>query len=245
MTTNRRILAVNLVFVAVLVLIGVLSWGNALLTTGPWYDANISIILYGISLPLAVVLAVVIAVTTARWVAHLEEALRSLDTRIAVVRAAPSPDPSAVVPDAVSPALEQTLQTLDRSPAAEVAREMGSDVLIEVTGTLSPRAAQARLETMAELVSQRLQLRRSRRRAWWTVAGPMVMSFAFAAISGAMLPGAGGFAQTYFRLNTTLVLFLAYTWWILVAWAVVSFQFLHAATAGLPSDWRSRISEAP
>ncbi len=44
------------------------------------------------------------------------------------------------------------------------------------------------------------------------LAGPAVVAAVFVAISAAMLPGAGGFLQTNYKLNTTLILTMAYSW---------------------------------
>jgi hypothetical protein len=54
------------------------------------------------------------------------------------------------------------------------------------------------------------------------VAGPAALAILFLAISGAMLPGTGGFLQTYHQLNTTLILGIGYGWAGLGAYTIAA-----------------------
>src|SRR5437763_585328 len=53
----------------------------------------------------------------------------------------------------------------------------------------------------------------------------LVAILLFLGISGARLPGAEGFAESHYILNTALVLFLCYGWPILVGWTAVGLWF--------------------
>src|SRR5205823_3606125 len=63
-----------------------------------------------------------------------------------------------------------------------------------------------------EFTRARASLHKAAARIWAGVAGPMAAGLLFLGISGAMLPGAEGFAESHYILNTALVLFLGYGW---------------------------------
>src|SRR5438034_13323 len=76
-----------------------------------------------------------------------------------------------------------------------------------------------------ECTPARASLHKPAARIWAGVAGPMAAGLLFLGISGAMLPGAEGFAESHYILNTALVLFLGYGWPILVGWTAVGLWF--------------------
>jgi len=81
---------------------------------------------------------------------------------------------------------------------------------------------------LREFARARASLHKAASRIWAGVAGPMAAGLLFLGISGAMLPGAEGFAETHFILNTALVLFLGYGWPILAGWTAVGLWFARA-----------------
>ncbi|HKZ88775.1 MAG TPA: hypothetical protein VJ300_00785 [Thermoplasmata archaeon] len=55
------------------------------------------------------------------------------------------------------------------------------------------------------------------------LAGPAVASSVILAVSGALLPGADAFLQTYHQMNTALIVGFAYSWAGIAAYVVASF----------------------
>jgi hypothetical protein len=81
---------------------------------------------------------------------------------------------------------------------------------------------------LREIGRARASLHKAAARIWAGAAGPMAMGLLFLGISGAMLPGAEGFADSHYILNTALILFLGYSWPILAGWTAVGLWFARA-----------------
>ncbi len=130
--------------------------------------------------------------------------------------AAQAANPSA----AAEEEMDEILSFLRSAPGPGTDREGGSDTTAE---TIQVPSVQPRLQaTVARPVRAR--------RALVTLAGPSVTAVFFAALSAALLPGAEGFLQTSFTLNTFVVLFFAYGWSGLLAYSLSSL-FLAASEA--------------
>ncbi len=85
--------------------------------------------------------------------------------------------------------------------------------------TVTEQAQVAAVPDLAEAAaSNRLRVRR----VLVTLLGPIATSGVFGAVSAALLPGAGGFLQSEYTINTFLILTFAYGWGGLVAYAVAS-----------------------
>lgn len=174
---------------------------------------------------------------------------RSLDARIAKLEGTSAPDGAVLeevvmedeVTDAVPPPLEETANPtgdhVDRDidellvSLQEMEQDAGSDEMTEVVEP-SPRVATAG-RTVARKPSalgsdlKRLTILQKKRSGLiGYVAGPVLASIGAIGISAAMLPGSDAFLQTYYQLNTTLLLGLGYTFAGIAAYVAVSVLLL-------------------
>ncbi len=200
----------------------------------PWFSPAVSMQVYGVSLVAALVLAVLLAAIAAGHVARLDDALRSLDLRLASLPEAMGlprdRDASAAELDALPPSEEEIDDLLERieavPPESAVAEFAVTGTLVEVSTAIT--AARTRREVLKEIVHQRSEVFAARRRIAPSVAGPIVACVLFAAVAGPMLPGSEGFAARNFQLNTGAILFLAYGWVFLLAWTALAIGCLAA-----------------
>src|SRR5438876_352992 len=113
--------------------------------------------------------------------------------------------------------------------STSISRDLYSTTLISATILVAILAALAAgLSGLVGRETRALDLRLNILRSSGVVtavAGPMAAGLLFLGISGAMLPGAEGFAESHYILNTALVLFLGYGWPILVGWTAVGLWF--------------------
>lgn len=174
---------------------------------------------------------------------------RSLDARIAKLEGTSAPDGAVLeevvmedeVTDAVPPPLEETANPtgdhVDRDidellvSLQEMEQDAGSDEMTEVVEP-SPRVATAG-RTVARKPSalgsdlKRLTILQKKRSGLiGYVAGPVLASIGAIGISAAMLPGSDAFLQTYYQLNTALLLGLGYTFAGIAAYVAVSVLLL-------------------
>ncbi len=171
---------------------------------------------------------------------------RSLDSRIAAMESAGSPEETVYeevvvtedAPDEVPPPLAEdpveggdhvdrdidellvSLQEMeeDAGAAEEVAEPAAADP------TPAPAARTVHAKSTATLGdSRRLSKLRTKRDGITSYfAGPALAAIGVVGISGAMLPGSDAFLQTYFQLNTALLLGLAYTFVGIAAYVAAS-----------------------
>jgi hypothetical protein len=217
-------------FAVLFAVIANLSWATALTTTGPWFGVTVSLAVYAVAIALASLLAVVVVLHASARAASLESSLRRLDRRIALLRAVPKERPAAEsvhhvpVPRDRGAELGAELDAFAGTPSPGLLglEREGHDTLVPLAGASRSATPEVKTEVLRLLVRERIALREARARVWTTAAGPVLLSVIFLALAGPMLPGADGFAAAHFQLNTTLVLFLAYGFAPLVAWAVLS-----------------------
>lgn len=136
-------------------------------------------------------------------------------------------------------AMEEDIEALLESLAEEGEEEAQPEVVeLEETAVepareeelteVAVQAAGEESHEIAELEGKRRDLERSKARVLWGLVGPVVMSAAILAVSAAMLPGSDGFAQSHYKLNTTLVLFVSYGWLALAFYAAASVYYVMA-----------------
>jgi hypothetical protein len=207
-----------------------LAWLTAIGTTEPWFTSATSSQMYTATLTTATLATLILASLAANRLANLESKARVEGD--AEFRAPQAEAPLEVLQSAVVP------QEAPRDPDGldQILSEIGrfaTGPLVEVREKPAVRTAplvsfppEVRTDEPRERAVQQ-GLRRARRLVWQTVLGPLVMLLIFLAISGAMLPGSGEFAQMHYQLNTGLVLFLGYGWPFLVAWTVAAIVILH------------------
>lgn len=222
---RRAALIVAFPFLFMFGLVAILAQAQSVETSAPWFTPEINEAVYGVTL----VVAILLTAGTGVWVAHrravLDDRIRAIDVRLAVIGSALTSGDVSVTQGARSGG------AATRSPPSdEPVFAMGSGMtqrfdmpVTRLESNVSTEAASAGLRVEAqELTSLQAHWLRQRSAIWAWMAGPIGIGILYATIAGAMLPGSGGFLMTNFHLNTTLVLFLAYTWWLLLAWLVVA-----------------------
>lgn len=220
-------------FGIVFIAIADLAWLTAIGTTAPWFTSSTSAQMYTTTLTTATLATLVLAALAASRLASLEAKARD---------ASRTADPQGA---SASPAQIDGMETLGRNrpmspegldqilaelgqfaeePRVEVRERPGRPVQVSFPGARIARLSG--IERRADpMVGE--ALRRARRLVWQTVSGPLTVFLLFIALSGAMLPGSSGFAQTHFEINTGFVLFLGYGWPFLVAWTIAAIVLLH------------------
>lgn len=221
---RRAPLIVAFPFLFMFGLVAILAQAQSVETLGPWFTPDINLAVYGVTL----VVAVLLTTGTGLWAAHrraiLDDRVRAIEVRLAVIG-------SSLTADEIDlPLGGSSAGAQPRSrPSDEPVFSLGSGIVqrydlpvtqVESHPTSEASASGLRVEAQ-ELKSLQAHWLRQRNSIWAWMAGPIAIGVLYATISGTMLPGAGGFLMTNFRLNTTLILFLAYTWWLLLAWLIV------------------------
>jgi hypothetical protein len=212
-----------------------LAWLTAIGTTAAWFTSGTSSQVYTATLTTATIATLILASFATSRLSHLESR-----TRAGVDRAsdgiAPEPEAPADLTNRVHvpegptqdpDGLDQILAEIGRFATGPVVEVREKPAVRLTPAPLSPASAVLTAEGLSDRRPSRALLRRARRLVWQTVAGPLIMFLIFIAISGAMLPATGGFAQQHYQLNTGLILFLSYGWPFLVAWSLAAIAVLH------------------
>jgi hypothetical protein len=195
------------VFEVYMLAVGLGSVKTALDTSSFWYDGTISLWVYGMTLIGSLVL---LTMTVLTGVVLLRA--RGTSVRLGSPAAAPSDRPSQSPPEVTDVELEDLLASLRQ---AERSRSGTGSIVAE----LEVREAAAGVTRDRTPGGKR----RSRaRRVLMTLLGPSIAAAVFCAVSAAFLPGAFGFLQNEFKLNTFAILTLSYGWPGLVGYAVAS-----------------------
>jgi len=220
--SGKRVAVVTIAFAAALVAIGDLAWATAVATSGAWFSPAASSQTYVVTLIASTLLVVGLAIAASLHVSSIGHAVAELDQRIAVIRGSARAQIQIPALDAgtdrdVEDELDDILGAMERDVAIVEVRPSPS-VIVPASGTM--REARSLLR---ELVSERLTVRRGLSGVRWAIAPPIAAAIIFGAIASAMLPAVdGSFALDHFQLNTAFLLFLAYGWPVLVAWAVTA-----------------------
>ncbi len=217
--SGKRVAVVTIAFAAALVAIADLAWATAVATSGPWFLPAVSSQVYVVTLIASTLLVVGLAIAASLHIVSIGHAVAELDQRIAVIRGSARAElqtsAGTVVTDRdVEAQLDDILGAMERDVALVEVRPS-----ISVRATVEGKMQEAR-SLLRELVSERLSVRRSVSAVRWAIAPPIAAAIMFGAIASTMLPAVDGFAIRNFQLNTGFVLFLAYGWPVLVAWAV-------------------------
>ncbi len=214
-------------FVVLFAVIANLAWATAVTTTGPWFDASVSLTVYSLALVLGASLSIVLVHQAAARAAHLDASLMRLDRRIALLRAAQTSETRrSPPPDELD--LDAGLAGFPDGGSRALVRleKQGHDTLVPVPSGVAAGTRGTRTAILRELTRERIAIRESWAKVWSTAAGPILAAVGFLAIAGPMLPGSGGFAAAHYVLNTTLILFLSYGFAPLVAWTVIALAMM-------------------
>jgi len=211
---RQRLVIATLLFLGAFAVVAQLAWNTAESTDRPWFSTSISRDVYSTVLISATILVGILAALAAGLSGLAAREARALDLRLNILRD-------------IEDTLDEILGSVagvSAAPLVTVDRE-AHDTLIAVA--TEGRVLQQDV-VLREFARARASLHKAASRIWAGVAGPMAAGLLFLGISGAMLPGAEGFAETHFILNTALVLFLGYGWPILAGWTAVGLWFARA-----------------
>ncbi len=219
--SGKRVAVVTIAFAAALVAIADLAWATAVATSEPWFSPAVSSQTYIVTLIASTVLVVGLAIAASLHIVSIGHAVADVDQRIAMIRGSARAEMQSLAPieradPDVEDELDDILGAMERDVALVEVRPSPS-VVVPTAGTMLGARSLLR-----ELVSERLAVRRSVSGVRWAIAPPIAAAILFGAIASAMLPAVDGFALFNYRLNTAFLLFLAYGWPVLVAWAVIA-----------------------
>ena len=227
----RRSTPVAFTFAVTFFMIAILARAVSVTTTGPWFTGTLSIFFYSVSLIAGLFVAVGVTAFASHRASGLDAALSSLDLEIATNRRNTEGREGAEGGSGLSGGIGEVLgrlETLDATGRGG-SEPSGHDSILASPTVYRTGTAEPAEELVRELTKQRNAIRTSRDRVWPTVAGPITLALLFVTIAGAMLPGAEGFAGYNYQLNTMLILMIAYSWWLLGAWLVLSLILLPTA----------------
>jgi hypothetical protein len=222
-------------FIASFAVIGNLAWATALGTTGGWFSQAISLQTYSVAFLAGIVLAAFLVSFGANRAGALASELRSLNLGIAHVFTTDEPGGivtkggaprGAPMPDA---SLRDIVASLPVSADAGWGPGGAYAHVLDLLDPGSETSVANRTLLLRQLLQERRVLRESVGQVWKVIAGPAAIALVFTGIAAIMLPGSGGFAETNFRLNTTLILFLMYGFSPLLAWTLVAVAWVHHA----------------
>lgn len=229
-----RSTSITFSFAVVFLLIVILARATAVTTPEPWYSPSVSAQFYAVTLLGGTLLAFGLAALASHRTSQLDASLRAADwevemlDRIAASGTGGGEDSNPLGSSALDAVLGQ-LETVEAG-GTTATDKVGHDSIIEVSRVHQRASVVGKLELRQSLVKQRESIRFAREHVWPSVIGPVSLAIFFVAVSGSMLPGAEVFLVDQFQLNTMLILTLAYSWWLLVAWAAL-------AVALLPTEW--------
>lgn len=251
-----RATSIAFVFGALLGLVGILARAHAVEVNTPWFGPAATLQVYSVSLLAATLTTLGLALFASSRAGRFDDALRTYELRVAALyghrglallrhRDRVDPDEEDLYEEefAQPEEYDTRLRPYEDIDAAWglVRRRFREAANSQPVTPQGPR--QRRLQEVQEvLLRQRDALQAVRDQVWPTLAGPLTGAVLMTAISGIMLPGSGGFAQTHFQLNTTFILFLGYGWWVLLAWVVASIASIPSVT-GPKRVFRPRLWE--
>ncbi|MBI2867063.1 MAG: hypothetical protein HYX97_01855 [Chloroflexi bacterium] len=193
------------IFEVFLLAVAVGSLKTALDLTQPWYNATASFWAYATTFVGSIVLLSVMAmaaVVLARPRAF-EQILEASSAESVEKAAEPTTVPAETEMDEILKFLKRAASSDNPERGRSAVGQTVEVSAVQAPGEVAPR------------------LRRSRR-VLTTFVGPSITATVFAGISAAFLPSADGFLQTFFTLNTFMILTFAYGWVGLLAYSVSS-----------------------
>ena len=225
---RQRLTIATLLFLGAFAIVAQLAWNTAESTTGPWFSPAISRDVYSTTMVAATILVAVLAALASGQAAATARETRALDLRLSILRGSGMTTVSGGID--IDRDIEDTLDEILGSANDELAPVITVDR--EAHDTLVTVAMEGKLVrqdvALREIARARASLHKAASRIWGGVAGPIAAGLLFLGISGAMLPGAEGFAESHYILNTALILFLGYAWPALVGWTAVGLGFARA-----------------
>ena len=211
-----RVLAAG--FGAYFVIIAIASYQYAQTLSTAWYVADITRWIYTTYMLVAAVFLVGVGGLALSIRSSFSRQIHELDARLGVmVRGAPQealPPPLPDTPnvrDTVDRDIDELLESLSEVEATATREVQAMD--------LDTNPGIAGHEDDAGLATRRERLLYRRKFLGRFLIGPAFVAALILGFSGIMLPGSDGFAQSYYNLNTALILGIGYSW-VGVGWYV-------------------------
>jgi hypothetical protein len=225
---RQALVIATLLFVGALAVVADLAWNTAAATTGPWFSPAVSRDVYTTTMIGGIVVFAVLGAIASTQAASASRESRALDMRLNILRG------SGVIVSGLSGGgididrdIEDTLEEIlggtmaTAAPVVTMDRD-AHDSLVAVTTEIRGPHEEV---VVREVARTRAALQGAGARIWGAIAGPLGAAVLFLGIAGAMLPGAEGFAETHYVLNTAVILFLAYGWPFLAGWVAIGLGF--------------------
>ena len=226
---RQALVVATLLFVGALAVVADLAWNTATGTTGPWFSPSISRDVYSTTIVGGIVLLAVLGGIASTQAASAARESRALDLRLNILRGsgvivsgASGIDIDRDIEDTLEEILGGTTGTA--APVVTMDRDTHDSLVSVTTEIRGPRQE----VVLKELARARQAFQGASARIWGAIAGPLGAAVLFLGIAGAMLPGAEGFAQTHYVLNTAVILFLGYGWPMLAGWVAIGLGFARA-----------------
>jgi hypothetical protein len=216
-TLKPRVLAAG--FGAFFLIIAIVSWQFAQGLSGPWYLPDITRWVYSTYMIVAAVFLVGIAGLGLSIRSSFTRQIREVDARLgmAIQRSReplppPLPESGSNMRDTVDRDIDELLESLSEVEASATREAQTMDANPDAGSYLGS-------EEDTVLASRRQRLLQRRKYLNRYLIGPGVTAATILGLSALMLPGADVFAQTYYHLNTALILGIGYSW-VGVGWYV-------------------------
>jgi hypothetical protein len=216
-TLKPRVLAAG--FGAFFLIIAIVSWQFAQGLSGPWYLPDITRWVYSTYMIVAAVFLVGIAGLGLSIRSSFTRQIREVDARLGMAiqqsrepLPPPLPEAGSNMRDTVDRDIDELLESLSEVEASATREAQTMDANPDAGSYLGG-------EEDAVLASRRQRLLQRRKYLNRYLIGPGVTAATILGLSALMLPGADVFAQTYYHLNTALILGIGYSW-VGVGWYV-------------------------
>jgi len=216
-TLKPRVLAAG--FGAFFLIIAIVSWQFAQGLPGPWYLPDITRWVYSTYMIVAAVFLVGIAGLGLSIRSSFTRQIREVDARLGMAiqqsrepLPPPLPEAGSNMRDTVDRDIDELLESLSEVEASATREAQTMDANPDAGSYLGG-------EEDAVLASRRQRLLQRRKYLNRYLIGPGVTAATILGLSALMLPGADVFAQTYYHLNTALILGIGYSW-VGVGWYV-------------------------
>jgi hypothetical protein len=204
-------------FGAFFFIVGFFAWTFSQSVPAPgWYPADITRWVYSTYMILAAIFLVGLGGLGLSIRKSIAQRIRELDERTdmsgdPISEALPPPLPdNANTKDTVDRDIDELLESLSEVEEHAQRQAQAMDIAAERATVDNPR-----------IEAQRAKLVRRQKFLGRYLFGPGIVAGLILGISGFMLPGADGFAQSNFHLNTALILGIGYSW-VGIGWYVAA-----------------------
>lgn len=224
-------------FGAYFAIVGIAAWQYAQTLTTPWYPPDLTRWVYTTFMLVAAIFLVGMGGLSVSIRSSFTRQIREIDARLgAMVRGSlqdslPPPLPETPnLRDTVDRDIDELLESLSEVEATATREAQALD-----SGGGSGRGSYVEVDD-AGLGARRERLVNRRKFLGRYLLGPALVAAFIVGLSGMMLPGADGFAQTNHQLNTALILGIGYSW-VGIGWYVAATVF---GLVGVREDGRRK-----